>query len=137
RTFTVAIGAPPTVTAAGPKSGPTMGGTPIAVFGANFVSGAAVAIGGAAATNVTVGDSTKILVPTPAHAGGVVDVTVTNPNGQHGTRAGAFTYAVLPSNDNFADRFPLVGRGRLTATGSNAAATFEASEPADRFGAPG
>src|SRR5205085_3895571 len=75
----------PSVSSIAPSSGPTAGGTSVTITGANFVSGATVQIGGAAATSVVFSNSTTITATTPAHAAGAVDVAVTNPDGQSGT----------------------------------------------------
>ncbi len=75
----------PTVTSISPTSGTSAGGTPVTITGTNFVSGATVAIGTAAATSVTVVNSTTITAVTPANAPGAMNVTVTNTNLQSGT----------------------------------------------------
>ena len=82
----------PTVTGVAPTSGTTSGGTRITITGTGFASGATVTVGGTAATAVSVASATSISATTPAHAAGVVSVVVTNPDGQSGTRASAFTY---------------------------------------------
>jgi hypothetical protein len=82
----------PTVTGVAPNGGPISGGTSVTVTGTNFASGATVSFGGTAATNVAVVGATRITATTPAHAAGPVTVVVTNPGGQSGTLAGAFTY---------------------------------------------
>ena len=83
---------PPTPTAISPTSGTTSGGTPVTISGTNFVSGATVTFGGTAATSVVVVSSTTITATTPAHAAGVVNVVVTNSNGQSGTLTNGYTY---------------------------------------------
>jgi len=75
-----------------PPSGPTAGGTSITITGTGFVAGATVTLGGTAASNVAVLNTTSITALTPAHAAGAVDVVVTNPNAQSGTSTGGFTY---------------------------------------------
>ncbi len=75
----------PTVIGISPSSGSTAGGTSVTLTGTNFVSGATVAFGSAAATSVTVVNSTMITAKTPANAPGATNVTVTNPNSQSGT----------------------------------------------------
>ncbi|MGH9176652.1 MAG: IPT/TIG domain-containing protein, partial [Vicinamibacterales bacterium] len=75
-----------------PANGTATGGTTITIIGANFVTGASVTIGGSAATNVTVVNSTRITATTPAHAAGVVDVVARNADNQFGTLVGGFTY---------------------------------------------
>ena len=82
----------PTITSIDPSAGSTGGGTPVTITGTNFVSGATVTIGGVAATGVNVLSSTSITSTTGAHASGVVDVTVKNPNNQGVTAVSAYTY---------------------------------------------
>ena len=89
----VAIG--PTVLGISPASGPTAGGTPVTIGGANFVTGATVTIGGVAATNVSVVSSTTIQATTAARTAGAADVTVTI-DGRSSTLASAFNYLALP-----------------------------------------
>lgn len=91
-TFTTATPPPPDVTGISPSSGSTGGGTSVTISGTNFANGATVSIGGTAATNVTVVNSTTITATTPAHAAGAVSVVVTNPGGQADTLTSGFTY---------------------------------------------
>jgi hypothetical protein len=84
--------AAPGVTGVSPSSAPTNGGTSVTVSGTNFQSGAIVKLGGVLATGVVVVGAGTITATTPAHAAGVVDVVVTNPDSQSGTLAGGFTY---------------------------------------------
>jgi hypothetical protein len=83
----------PVVTGAPPSSGPTSGGTLLTITGSNFQAGATVSVGGAAATGVTVVNSTTITATTGAHAAGTVNVAVTNPDAQSGTLPASFFYA--------------------------------------------
>ena len=85
----------PTVLSITPASGPTSGGTPVTISGANFAAGATVVIGGTAATNVSVVGSTSIQATTGARAAGAAEVTVTV-DGRSSTLASAFTYVALP-----------------------------------------
>ena len=62
------------------------------ITGTGFQSGAAVTIGGTAATSVTVVSSTSITATTPAHAAGAADVVVTNTDNQAGALSGGYTY---------------------------------------------
>jgi hypothetical protein len=84
----------PTVSAISPAIGSTAGGTTVTVTGTNFGAGAALTIGGTAATSVTVVNQTTITATTPAHAAGAVDVVVTNAGATPGTLTGGFTYTV-------------------------------------------
>ena len=82
----------PVVGSVSPNSGSPAGGTSITITGTGFLSNAAVSIGGAAASSVSVVNSTTITALTPAHTAGTVDVVVTNTDGQSGTKTQAFTY---------------------------------------------
>jgi hypothetical protein len=86
----------PTVGSVAPLSGSIGGGTAITITGNNFVNGASVTIGGVPVTGVTVVNSTSITGLTGAHAAGVVNVTVTNPDTQSGTLTNGFTYVGPP-----------------------------------------
>jgi hypothetical protein len=102
--FTYVTGAP-TVAAIAPATGSKAGGTAVTITGTNFSAGAAVSLGGRPATNVVVVSATRITAvsgPAPAVANGadpalpqVVNVVVTNSDGQSGQRAQAFTYVRL------------------------------------------
>jgi alpha-tubulin suppressor-like RCC1 family protein len=98
--------AAPTVTGISPSAGSTLGGTPVTITGTGFVSGATVTLGGGAATSVTVVSATTVTAVTPAHAAGVVNLVVTNPDTQTGTLALAFTYVAVPAPDADADGLP-------------------------------
>jgi len=82
----------PSVTSVSPGSGLATGGTAVSVVGANFVSGATVSFGGAAASSVVFVSPTKITASTPPHKQGAVTVVVTNPNGQSGALSSGFLY---------------------------------------------
>ncbi len=84
----------PTVTAVAPAFGPFGGGTAITISGTNFVAGATVTIGGAAASGVNVTSATSLTATTAAVALPVaaVDIVVTNPTALAGTLAGGFQY---------------------------------------------
>jgi hypothetical protein len=84
------------VSSLSPNTGETTGATRVTLAGVGFRSGATVSFGGVAA-NATVTDSTRIVVSTPAHAAGLVDVVVTNPNGQEGSLKAAYRYGAEPT----------------------------------------
>jgi IPT/TIG domain/Carboxypeptidase regulatory-like domain/PKD-like domain len=95
-----------TVTSIVPAAGSTFGGQPVTINGTGFLAGATVSIGGSAATNVVVVNSTKITAKTPAHAGGAVNVTVTNTDTGSGTLTNGYTYHPQqfdPNNDGVID----------------------------------
>jgi len=76
----------------GSSHGSTNGGDVITITGRNFDALARVDFGTYAATAVSVLDSTHITLTTPAQPAGVVDVVVTNSDGQSSTLTGAFRY---------------------------------------------
>jgi hypothetical protein len=86
------LATPPTVIGVSPHRGSIEGGTRVTVTGDNFISGATVTLGGAAATSVVVISGTQITVTTPPHKQGGVNVVVTNPDGQSGALSSAFIY---------------------------------------------
>ena len=64
-----------------PASGPSAGGTGVAVTGSGFQGGASVEIGGAAATGESVSSASFLTATTPALVPGTLnDVVVTNPD---------------------------------------------------------
>ena len=82
----------PNVTSVSPNTGPDTGGTQVSISGSNFSAGSTVHFGGVAATNVNVVDTDLITARTPAHAGGVVNVVVTNSDSQTGVLNNGYTY---------------------------------------------
>src|SRR3954452_18420151 len=117
-----------------PNQGPGSGGTAVTITGTGFVSGGSLAVtfGGIAATVVTVVNANTITCTTPAHASGVVDVVITNGDGQPTTATNGFTYdfspvvtAIRPSSGSVA------GAGGVIIEGTNlstvTAVTFGAS----------
>jgi len=82
---------PPAVTGISPSSGTPDGGTSVTLTGKNFVAGATVSFGGAAAVVTSVNAAT-IVAKTPAHKPGSVNIVVKNPDGQSGTLSNGFIY---------------------------------------------
>ncbi|MEO8276465.1 MAG: reprolysin-like metallopeptidase [Thermoanaerobaculia bacterium] len=101
--FTISAAAPaPELSSLLPATGSMVGGTVVTLTGSNFVSGATVSFDGIAATGVSFNSSTSLTATTPAHAPGVVDVTVKNPDLLTDTLAASFTYFLdLPFLDGF------------------------------------
>jgi hypothetical protein len=75
----------------GPQ-GPYVGRTLVTIIGQNFATGAKVTFGNRMASNVVVVNTSAISCLTPSHFPGIVDVSVTNPDGQSGALASAFFY---------------------------------------------
>jgi glucose/arabinose dehydrogenase len=78
-----------------PLSGSVRGGETVVLNGAGFLPDTVVTFGGVAATTVGILDSTatRLLVVTPAHAAGPVDVVATNPDGRTATLPGGYLFA--------------------------------------------
>lgn len=87
----------PVVSSVTPGSGPTTGGTLVAIGGSGFQTGAAVSFGGVPATGVSVTGPSLISATTPAHAAGAVAVSVTNPDSQSGSLSNGFTFTAVGS----------------------------------------
>lgn len=95
----------PVASSVNPRKGSLRGGTLVTVAGSNFVDGTVVTFGGVPAAHVTVVSPTSITAWAPttglggqgAQAAGpqVVDIVVTNPDGQTSTLSGAYTYDLV------------------------------------------
>jgi hypothetical protein len=89
----------PTLTSINPNTGPTIGGQTVTLHGSNFGPDSVVIFGSGGtavpATNVVVNSSTTITATTPAHAAGVVDVTVGDAGGIS-VLQNSYTYIVAP-----------------------------------------
>jgi hypothetical protein len=112
------IAPPPVVSSVAPTSGPAAGGTAVVLTGTGFVAGAAVTVGGASATGVTVEGTTSIDATTPALSPGTLnDVSVTNPDTQSGALAAAFfaDFADVPQEDPFHGFVETLIRAGVTA----------------------
>src|SRR5207244_6628147 len=113
----------PAVTSISPTSGPTGGGTSVAITGTNFINGATVAFGLTASATVTVNSATSITaVSPPTLSPGTVDVIVTTSGGTStNTVADDFTYtAVTPSVSSVSpNNGPSGGGTSVTITGTN------------------
>ncbi len=70
------------LTFVGPASGFDSGGIGVTILGSNFQNDVIITFGDSAAVNLVRLDSTRIRVETPAHPAGIVDVIVTNSDGQ-------------------------------------------------------
>ena len=114
---------PPTVTSISPTSGPTAGGTSVAIMGTNFTGATAVKFGTATAT-FTVNSATSITATSPAGSAGTVDITVTTSAGISVTAtADQFTYQAQASSPTVTSVSPTSGSTgggtSVTITGTN------------------
>ncbi|MEZ4504240.1 MAG: IPT/TIG domain-containing protein, partial [Dehalococcoidia bacterium] len=130
--YTYAAAAQPTITAVSPNTGPITGGTSITITGTNFLPGAAVEVGGTAATSVVVVSSTSITAKTPSRSTtGAVSVKVTNTDNKSATLAApAFTYVGPPKITAIDPSTGSVGGGttvKITGSGflTGATVTFD------------
>jgi hypothetical protein len=94
----------PSVIALSINVGSTGGGTPVKITGTKLQQRATVTFGTATPTSSTSWDprevaGTSLLINTPAHAAGVVDVIVTNPNGETFRLNQGYEYAPQQSFD--------------------------------------
>ena len=87
----------PEISSITPNNGLIAGGTLVTITGSRFISGATVAIGGVTCTSPTVVNSSTITCTTGAHAAGIVNVAVTNPNSQVGITSNLYTYRTNPT----------------------------------------
>ena len=83
----------PSVTALGPTTGPSTGGTSVTITGTNFIGATGVDFGADPATSFVVDSSTEITAVDPSGSVGTATVTVTAPGGTSLlTPADRFTY---------------------------------------------
>jgi len=83
---------PPGIVGITPTEGAATGGTAVTITGAGFVNETTVAFGEIPATSIVVAGATSLTAITPPNDSGVVDVEVTNPDGQKGALPGGYTY---------------------------------------------
>jgi hypothetical protein len=129
---------PPIVSSVSPSTGFTTGGTVVTISGSGFTGATAVDFNGTPATNVSITNDGSLNVSSPAvGTAGVVDVTVTAPDGTSSTTpADQFTYTVqatptvVPCNPSCSDSVatPLNGTAvtanATSGTGSSASVSL-------------
>ena len=111
----------PVISGVSPSSGPNGGGTSVTISGSSLTGVTAVSFGTVAATSFTVEGDTTVVATVPAHADGVVDVTVTNPAGTSANvAADQYTYtAAAPAVTSVAPATGPPGGGTtVTITGT-------------------
>jgi formylglycine-generating enzyme required for sulfatase activity/subtilisin-like proprotein convertase family protein len=86
--------APPTLVSVQPSFGPTAGGTQITLTGTNFLTASSVTVGGLAASNVQVVNSSTVTAITPAGTAGLKSVSVTSAGGT-AALSNAFNYVTV------------------------------------------
>ena len=105
----------PFVDSASPATGPTVGGTKITITGSNFVSGAAVTVGGKSCTNVVIVTSSEITCTAPKGTKGNTQISVTDP----GSDAATFSYQYTAATKTTHATTTTVASATLAKTGSN------------------
>lgn len=117
-----------------PGSGTPNGGTIVSITGTGFESNAAILFGGTPGTDVSISaDGTLGQATAPAHAAGVVDVEVANPDGTSATASSAFTFRTVQIGcgtdcGNVGD--PYEGSGGPPANAANVSACKQLAPPA-------
>jgi hypothetical protein len=88
---------PPVLDSISPTSGPAIGGTSVAVNGSGFKAGMKVYFGETLSSDVTPISNEKVVAVSPAGTGGVVDITVENPDTTIDALSQAYTYVEAPA----------------------------------------
>lgn len=114
----------PTVTSITPSSGPSTGGTAVAITGTGLSDVTAVTFGATAASGYTVNSPTQITAISPANSAGVYDITVTTAGGTSATSAAdQFTYSNAPTSISFTYGLTIAYNAGANATTSINVAT--------------
>ena len=87
----------PTVGGISPVVGPTNGGTVVSIAGSGFEIGATVTFGSLPAVSVSANSPTNITAVTPPSPEGIVNVAITNVDGNAVTFSNSFTFGIPPS----------------------------------------
>ena len=111
----------PVVSSISPLAGNPAGGTAITITGTGFLSAGTTSIdlGGSACSSIVVNSATEITCTTTAHTAGVVDLIVTNTDGQSETRINSFFYVDAPTVTSISPSVgSLSGGTSVTITGT-------------------
>ncbi len=95
---------PPTITSVSPTSGPFGGGDSVTLTGTSFRAGALVSFSGSICS-ITALTSTSITCTTGASAPGIVDVTISNTDGQSFTLNNGYLYNPAPNITSISPSF--------------------------------
>lgn len=111
--------AAPSVSSVSPVVGRSTGGTSVTITGTGFLASPSVSIGSVNCA-VTSSSLTSITCTTTARAAGLVDVQVTNQDGQSGIKTNSFTYLDSPTIASISpSKGALAGNSTVTITGTN------------------
>ncbi|OWK36657.1 Flagellar hook-length control protein FliK [Fimbriiglobus ruber] len=121
----------PTVTAVSPTSGSPTGGTTVTITGTNLSDPIATVVFGGSAATIVSDTATQVVVTSPAHPAGTVDVTVTTPGGTSATSAADhFTYVSavsLTGYSQFAVGADAGGTGTVTVYNPDQSVAYTAT----------
>jgi len=109
---------PPTVTSVVPDAGLVGGGNTVVIDGSGFVSGASVKFGATSSASVTFVSAGEVKAVAPAHASGVVAVTVTTPGGTSAASNHDLYAYGPPTIGSFSPASGITG-STVTITGTN------------------
>lgn len=129
---------PPTISQVNPNHGLASGGTSVTITGTGFQNGATVSFGGTVSPSVTFNSSIQLTATAPAHAAGLVGVTVTNPDTGSATANNAYTFDPLPTISGLSpNNGTTAGGTAVTINGANfqngATVTFAGAPVAASF----
>jgi hypothetical protein len=110
----------PAVTSVVPNTGPAVGGTSVVITGSGFTGAVGVSFGTTPAASFHVDSDTQITAASPAHPGGLVDITVTVQGTSATSSADQFTYvAPVPVVSSISPTSgPTKGGPSVTITGT-------------------
>ncbi|MDB6065752.1 MAG: delta-60 repeat domain protein [Pedosphaera sp.] len=95
--LTVTPGPPPILISISPIVGPTNGGTVVTISGTGFEVGAGIKFGSLPASSVNVNGTNSMTAITPLSPVGLVNVIITNADGNTATLTNAFTFGIPAS----------------------------------------
>lgn len=109
----------PVISSISPTSGSTAGGTAVTITGTGLTGATSVLFGSVAASGFSVANDTSISATSPAEGAGMVDITVTTPNGTSATGSGdKFTYSA-PGPSITSSVSTIAPSGSFTVTWAN------------------
>ncbi len=89
---------PPKILSLSRWTGSASGADSLTVGGAGFQAGSVVKLGGTSCTSTTFVNNGKLICVTPAHASGMVNVTVTNPDNQVATASNSYNFGAAATD---------------------------------------
>lgn len=111
---------PPIITSFTPTVSLAAGGGTVTLTGVNLLSTTGVTVGGAAATDVAVVNSTQVTFTIPAGTAGLSSVALTTTFGGTATVSGTFRYIEAPTISTVTPNVgPVAGGTRVTVSGTN------------------